>query len=84
MNITAFLNKNFKPIMKFYYKRKYKWDIYKMLSFFNDYKEAGGLNVVEVINIMTLDKDNWSHEKATKIFGICLYCGFLDLSNTHE
>ncbi len=77
VNTTAFLNKNFKVIMKAYYQRKYKKEIYKMLSFFYDYQKAGNIHMMEAIEIMMLDDDNWSLEKSTKIFGICVYCGFL-------
>lgn len=76
--LTGFLNKNFKPIMKWHYKRKYKMEIFKMLSFFYEYKDADGIDMMQAIKIMTLDKDNWSFEKSTRILGICVYCGFLD------
>lgn len=81
-NLTAFLNKNFKPIMRAYYRRKYKNEIYKMLTFFYDYQKAGGIHMMDAIKIMTLDNDNWSLEKSKKIFGICVYCGFLGGSNS--
>ena len=81
-NMTAFLNKNFKPIMQAYYKRKYRKEIYKMLTFFYDYQKAGDIHMMDAIKIMTLDNDNWSFEKSAKIFGICVYCGFLGGSNS--
>ena len=75
---NGFLNKNFKPIMKWHYKRKYKKEIFKMLSLFYEYRNADGIDMMQAIKIMTLDKDNWSLEKSTTILGVCVYCGFLD------
>ena len=75
---TRFLNRNFKPLMRCYYKRKYKTEIVKVLQFFHEYRNAGKIDMRQAITIMTLDQDNWSLEKSVNIFGICVYCGFLD------
>lgn len=73
----AFLNKYCKPLMRFYYKKKYRKEIYKVLKLFYDYKEAGPIDIYGSVKILTLDKDNWTLDKAAKMVGICIYLGFL-------
>jgi hypothetical protein len=74
MNITAFLNSNFKPIMKWYYMRKYRKDIYNMLTLHITY---GSIPMDQVVSIMSCDYGG-DIMKDGKIWGICVYCGLLE------
>lgn len=73
MNVTGFLNKYCKPIMTEYYKKKYRKDIYNCLTLHMNY---GTLPFDQVVQIMACDY-NGDLQKAAKIWGICVYCGFL-------
>lgn len=74
MGLTGFMNKNLKPLMMAYYKKKYRMDIYRMLCLYNNY---GKITFEEAISIMSCDY-NGDLKKAAKIWGICVYCGFLE------
>lgn len=73
MKIEAFLNRNFKPLMRWYYKRFKKKEILSVLKLFHDYSPIESYDAVKTLYL----QDGWNLRKATTAFWICVYCGFL-------